>query len=89
VMERVAKVEMMFLYQWRVRVGRSGEGGLLWWCGFNASISTERGGDKMKHYRKMKRRQRVHLDSMGRKRDTVQWYGNIGRRRGGTVEGKG
>jgi hypothetical protein len=26
-----------------VRVGRSGEGGLLWWCGFNASVSVQEG----------------------------------------------
>jgi hypothetical protein len=32
----------------------------------------ERGDDEMKCCRKMKRRQRARLDSMGRKRDTVQ-----------------
>jgi hypothetical protein len=37
----------------------------------------------------MKQRQRAHLDSMGRKRDTTQWCGNVDRRRGGTREGKG
>jgi hypothetical protein len=39
VMGRVTMVEMIFSYQWRVGVGRSDEGGLLWWCGFNALIS--------------------------------------------------
>jgi hypothetical protein len=32
----------------------------------------ERGGDIIKHYRKIKRRHRAHLDSIGRKRDTVR-----------------
>jgi hypothetical protein len=32
----------------------------------------ERGGDMTKCYRKMKQRQRAHLNSMGRKRDTTQ-----------------
>jgi hypothetical protein len=32
----------------------------------------ERGGDEMKHYRKMKQRQRAHLGSMGRKHDTTR-----------------
>jgi hypothetical protein len=49
----------------------------------------ERGGDGMKHCRKMKRRQRVRLDSMGRKRDTLWRRDNVGRRRGSTKEGKG
>jgi hypothetical protein len=26
-----------------VGVGRSGEGGLLWWCGFNASVLARKG----------------------------------------------
>jgi hypothetical protein len=42
----------------------------------------ERRGDGMNHCRKMKRRQRAHLDSMGRKYDTVWWRGDISRRRG-------
>jgi hypothetical protein len=49
----------------------------------------ERGGDGMKRCRKMKRRQRARLGSMGRKRDMVQRRGDVGRRRGGTGEGKG
>jgi hypothetical protein len=49
----------------------------------------ETGGVEMKHCRKMKRRQRSHLGSMRRKRDMMWWYDNIGRRRGGTGEGKG
>jgi hypothetical protein len=48
----------------------------------------ERGGDKIKHCRKMKRRQRARLGSMGSKRDTVQQRDDIGQRRGGTEEGK-
>jgi hypothetical protein len=43
----------------------------------------------MKHYWKIKWRQRTRLDSMVRKRDTVQWRDDVGRRRGGTGEGKG
>jgi hypothetical protein len=31
----------------------------------------ERGGDRIKRYQKMKRMQRSHLDSVGRKHDTV------------------
>jgi hypothetical protein len=31
----------------------------------------ERGGDGIKHYRKMKRRQQARLGSMERKRDTA------------------
>jgi hypothetical protein len=47
----------------------------------------ERRGDEMKHCRKMKRRHRACLNSMGRKHDTT--YGVISRRRGGTGEGNG
>jgi hypothetical protein len=49
----------------------------------------ERGGDGTKRCQKMKQRQRVHLGSMGRKRDTTWWRDDIGGRRGGTGEGKG
>jgi hypothetical protein len=49
----------------------------------------ERGDDGMKRCRKMKWRQRARLDSMGRKRETVRWQGDVSRRRGGTGEGKG
>jgi hypothetical protein len=42
----------------------------------------------MKHCRKMKRMRRVHLDSMGRKRDMMRQHGDVGRGRGGIVEGK-
>jgi hypothetical protein len=42
----------------------------------------------MKCCRKMKQRQRAHLDFMGRKCDTARWRGDIGRRRGDTEEGK-
>jgi hypothetical protein len=47
------------------------------------------GGNGMKHYRKMKRRQRAHLGSMGRKRDTAHWSDDVGWRRGSTGERKG
>jgi hypothetical protein len=40
----------------------------------------ERGDDWMKRYRKMKRSQRVHLDSMRRKCDTT-WQHQLGERR--------
>jgi hypothetical protein len=49
----------------------------------------EKGDDGMKCCQKMKRRQRGHLGSMGMKHDVVQQRGDDGRRRGGTVEGKG
>jgi hypothetical protein len=35
-------------------------------------IRLKRGGDMMKHWRKMKRRQRVRLGSMESKRDTAR-----------------
>jgi hypothetical protein len=41
-----------------------------------------------KHYRKMKWRYRTRLDSIGRKRDTTQWRGDISRRRDDTGGGK-
>jgi hypothetical protein len=43
VMWRVAKIEIIFLYQWRVGVGRSGEDSLRQWWWFNASVSTREG----------------------------------------------
>jgi hypothetical protein len=49
----------------------------------------ERRDDVPKHFRKMKRRQRTHLDSLGRKRDTTRRSDDVGRRRGDTGEGKG
>jgi hypothetical protein len=36
--ERVAKVDMTFLLQWRVGVGRSGGGDRWQWCRFNALV---------------------------------------------------
>jgi hypothetical protein len=48
----------------------------------------ERGGDRTKHYQKMKRRQRSCLNSMGRKCDIARQHGNANQRRGGTGEGK-
>jgi hypothetical protein len=49
----------------------------------------EGGGDGTEHCRKMKRRHRTYLGSMGRKRDTVRRRDDIGQRRGGTEEGEG
>jgi hypothetical protein len=43
----------------------------------------------MKHCRKMKQRQRDHLGTMGRKRDTARWRGDVSQRRHDTGEGKG
>jgi hypothetical protein len=45
----VTKIEMIFFYSgvgWGVR--RYGEGGMRWWCGFNASVlaSEERRPDE-------------------------------------------
>jgi hypothetical protein len=48
----------------------------------------ERRDDVMKCCRKMKRRQRAHLDSMRRKRN-MTWQNDIARRRGATRERKG
>jgi hypothetical protein len=62
--------------------GGSGANSMLWFW-------LERGGDRTKHCRKMKQRQQARLVSMGRKRDTVRWCGDVGRRRGGTGKGKG
>jgi hypothetical protein len=47
-----------------------------------------RGGDVMKYYRKMKRRQPVHLSSMGRKCDTTRRRDDISWRRGDTGGGR-
>jgi hypothetical protein len=49
----------------------------------------EREGEGMKHCRNMKRRQLAHLDSKGRKCDTVQRCGDVGRRRRDTGREKG
>jgi hypothetical protein len=46
-------------------------------------------GDEMKHYQKIKERQRAYLGSMERKRDTARWRGDISQRRDNTSEGKG
>jgi hypothetical protein len=46
----------------------------------------EREGDGMKHWWKMKRNQRAHLDFMGGKRDTAQQRGDVDRRRDDTRE---
>jgi hypothetical protein len=49
----------------------------------------ESGGDRTKRCWKIKCKQRARVGSMGRKRDTMRWRGDIGRKRGGTEEGKG
>jgi hypothetical protein len=54
---------------------------MLWWYGFNASVSTREGGDGMKCCQKMKRRQQSRLDSIGRKCDTMRWCGDFDQRR--------
>jgi hypothetical protein len=46
------------------------------------------GDDETKRCWKMKWTQRARLDSMGRKRDTTRWYGDVDQRRCGTREGK-
>jgi hypothetical protein len=49
----------------------------------------ERRCDGIKRCRKIKWRQRAHLVSMGRKRDTMRLCDDIDQRRCGTEEGKG
>jgi hypothetical protein len=39
VVGKVAEIEMTFLWQWRVGVRLSAEGGHRQWCRFNASVS--------------------------------------------------
>jgi hypothetical protein len=56
-MERVIKFEMNFLYQLRVKVGRSGKGILRQWCRFNILVFDREGGDGTKHCQKIKWRQ--------------------------------
>jgi hypothetical protein len=86
---KVTKVEITFYSsaEWELggsgRVaGGGGEDSML-------QFHLERGGDGTKHYLKMKRRQRSHLGSMGRKCGMVQQRGDVKRRRGGTGEWKG
>jgi hypothetical protein len=66
-------------------VGRVAYGG-----GANSLLQfqLERGSDGTKLCRKMKRRQRAHLGSMGRKRDPFWWRDDVSRRRSSTEEGK-
>jgi hypothetical protein len=61
--------------------GDSGADSMYW-------FRLERRGDRTKRCRKMKRRQLAHLGFMGRKRDTTQQHGDVGRRRGDTGEEK-
>jgi hypothetical protein len=48
----------------------------------------DRRGNGTKRCRKMNRRQRARLGSMGRKRDMVRRRDDVNWRRGGTEEGK-
>jgi hypothetical protein len=69
---------------------QSGEGGLLWWCGFNVSVSGREGRRQDEVLAEDEAgRQRARLGSIGMKCDTVRRRGDIGQRRGGTEEGKG
>jgi hypothetical protein len=43
VTERVVNIKMAFLWQWRVGVRLSEEGGRRWWSKFNASILAREG----------------------------------------------
>jgi hypothetical protein len=71
-------------------VGRSGEGGLLWWCGFNISVLGREGRRRDEVLSEDEAgRQWARLGSMGMKCDTMRWRGHIGQRRGGIGEGKG
>jgi hypothetical protein len=45
---------------------------------FNASVLPREGRRRTKHCRKMKRRQRAHLGSIGRKHDMERGNGNVG-----------
>jgi hypothetical protein len=72
-----------------VGVGRYREGGRGGGADSMLQFQLERGGDGMKHCRKMKWRQQACLGSMERKHDTVRWRGEFGRRRCGIGEGKG
>jgi hypothetical protein len=49
----------------------------------------ERESDGMKHYQKVKQKQRARLGSIKRKHDTTQRRGNINRRSDSTGEAKG
>jgi hypothetical protein len=57
VVERVAKVEMNLLLQWRVGVEWSEEIVPRRWCRFNTSVLAQEGRHGMKRYLKMKWRQ--------------------------------
>jgi hypothetical protein len=48
----------------------------------------KRGGVMMKHYRKIKQRQRAHLGSMRRKCDMTQQHGDVGWSRDDIGEGQ-
>jgi hypothetical protein len=81
VVERVTKVEMIFLQQWRVRVGRSKEGSLRWWCGFNASVSVREGEARGQRV--------VRRWSGGSELILTQWKGSVTRRGGMKTSAKG
>jgi hypothetical protein len=62
-------------------VGNGGADSIFWFW-------LESGGDMIKRCRKMKWRQRAHLNSIERKHDTTQQHDDIGRRRCGTGDAK-
>jgi hypothetical protein len=66
-------------------------GRMAWCSGTDLMIRfrLERGGDGTKHYQKIKRRHRAHLDSMRRKRDMGWRCVDVDWRRDATKEGKG
>jgi hypothetical protein len=85
----VVKVEMIFYSSGGWELGdlrRIACGG-----GANSMLQfrLERGGNRTKHYWKMKWWQQAHLGSMGKKRDPVLRRNDISQRRGGIGEEKG
>jgi hypothetical protein len=61
VVRRVTNVEIIFLYQWRVKVKLSGEGDRQWWCEFNTSVLAREG---------RRRNEALHGDVGRRRSDT-------------------
>jgi hypothetical protein len=88
VVERASNVEMAFYnsggwessnLRWVADSG--GADSILRFC-------LEGEGDGMKRCRRIKRRQRACLGSMGRKCYTTQWHGDVSRRKDSTGEGE-
>jgi hypothetical protein len=71
--------------------GSSSLGRIVWGSGVDSMLQfwLEKGGDRKKRCRKMMRRQRAHLGSMRRKRDTAWLRDDVDRRRGDTGDGNG